>query len=55
MITPCPPATAGRRLASLPKELLECGDVEQLDRASLHLEQAFLLKARKEPAHGSKS
>ncbi len=42
MITPCPSATAGRRLVALPKELFEHGDAEQLDRASLQLEQAFL-------------
>src|SRR6266496_400377 len=35
----------------LTRQLAQCAGVEQLDRAPLNLDQAFLLKAREEAAH----
>ena len=40
-----------RRLTALAEELLQRRDVEQPDRAPLHLQMPFWLKARKKPAH----
>src|SRR4029434_8683234 len=39
-------------LTPLPYDLLQRDGVEELDRPSLHLDQAFVLEARKQPADG---
>src|ERR1700681_622220 len=45
---------ARHALAALSEELLERRGVEQFDGAPLHLDQALLMKAGKEPAYGFK-